>query len=250
MTIDTSKLKRYKPGYVHSNDGPGYISMLARDDGEYVRLEDVKAITSAIEQAMTQQRVECEAVDRDAWAEALELPEGYTVEEFLPGGWHYAWTRADGERMVSGTTWNHPALAAIAAWQYAPTTTPHPSADAVRELQNEVDRLNAIVNTPQSNDFLRAVSTEAEHQRQRWGSDHDRGKTPADWFWLVGYLAGKALHAHAASDLTKAEHHVITAAAALANWHMAMFGNTDMCPGIDGESLLTSPTTGADGDNT
>lgn len=134
MSIDTSKLNRYKPGYVHSNDGPGYISMLAREDGEYVRLEDVKAITRAIEQAMTQQRGDDEAVDRDAWAEALELPEGYTVEEFLPGGWHYAWTRTDGERMVSGTTWNHPALAAIAAWQYAPATTPHPSADAVREL--------------------------------------------------------------------------------------------------------------------
>ena len=56
MTIDTSKLKRYKPGYVHSNDGPGYLSMIARDDGEYVRLEDVKAITSALEQAPTQQR--------------------------------------------------------------------------------------------------------------------------------------------------------------------------------------------------
>ena len=79
---------------------------------------------SAIEQALTQQRGDGEAVDRDAWAEALELPEGYTVEEFLPGGWHYAWTRSDGERMVSGTTWNHPALAAIAAWQYAPATTP------------------------------------------------------------------------------------------------------------------------------
>ena len=88
----------------------------------------------AIEQALTQQRGHGEAVDRDAWAEALELPEGYTVEEFLPGGWHYAWTRADGERMVSGTTWNHPALAAIAAWQYAPATTHQPSADAVREL--------------------------------------------------------------------------------------------------------------------
>ena len=88
----------------------------------------------ALQQALTQQRGHGEAVDRDAWAEALELPEGYTVEEFLPGGWHYAWTRADGERMVSGTTWNHPALAAIAAWQYAPTTTHQPSADAVREL--------------------------------------------------------------------------------------------------------------------
>ena len=97
-------------------------------------LEIVAAIRELKEQALTQQRGHGEAVDRDAWAEALELPEGYTVEEFLPGGWHYAWTRADGERMVSGTTWNHPALAAIAAWKYAPDTTPQPSADAVREL--------------------------------------------------------------------------------------------------------------------
>ena len=97
-------------------------------------LEIVAAIRELKEQALTQQRGHGEAVDRDAWAEALELPEGYTVEEFLPGGWHYAWTRADGERMVSGTTWNHPALAAIAAWKYAPDTTPQTSADAVREL--------------------------------------------------------------------------------------------------------------------
>ena len=138
MSIDTSKLNRYKPGYVHSNDGPGYISMLAREDGEYVRLEDVIAITTALEQSLTQQRGNGEAVDRDAWAEALELPQGYTVEEFLPGGWHYAWTRTDGERMVSGTTWNHPALAAIAAWKYAPDTTPQPSADAVRELVSKM----------------------------------------------------------------------------------------------------------------
>ena len=52
-----------------------------------------------------------------AMVEALEMPDGYEVQEFLPGGWHYAWTRSDGEQMVSGTTWNHPALAAIAAWQ-------------------------------------------------------------------------------------------------------------------------------------
>ncbi len=97
-------------------------------------LEIVAAIRELKEQALTQQRGHGEAVDRDAWAEALELPQGYTVEEFLPGGWHYAWTRADGERMVSGATWNHPALAAIAAWQYAPATTPQPSEDAVREL--------------------------------------------------------------------------------------------------------------------
>lgn len=105
---------------------------------------------------------------------------------------------------------------------------------------SEVDRLNGIINTPKKDDFLRAVSTEAEHQRQRWGSDHDAGKTPADWFWLVGYLAGKALHAHTTGDTDKAEHHVITTAAALANWHLAMFGKTDMRPGINPERVAAN----------
>ncbi|KAF1042598.1 MAG: hypothetical protein GAK35_02645 [Herbaspirillum frisingense] len=105
------------------------------------------------------------------------------------------------------------------------------------EKDAEIARLNQIINNPQSGDFLRAVSTEGEHQRQRWGSSHDAGKAPADWFWLVGYLAGKALHAHSGGDMQKAEHHVITAAAALLNWHMAMFGKTGMRPGI-GEAAI------------
>jgi hypothetical protein len=113
----------------------------------------------------------------------------------------------------------------------------HPTASPVEEvLRAEISRLNAIINMPQSDEFLRAVSTEAEHQRQRWSSSHDAGKTPADWFWLVGYLAGKALHAHAEGNTEKAEHHIITTAAACANWHRAMFGKTDMRPGIDGET--------------
>lgn len=100
-------------------------------------------------------------------------------------------------------------------------------------LTKEVERLNAIINTPQSNDFLRATSTEAEHQRQRWGSKHDAGKTQADWYWLIGYLAGKALYANLAGDTKKAEHHIITTAAVLLNWHLSMFGGTDMRLGID-----------------
>jgi hypothetical protein len=95
----------------------------------------------------------------------------------------------------------------------------------------EIARLNAIINTPQADDFLRAVSIEAEHQRQRWGTAHDGGKEPADWFWLIGYLAGKALHAHVSGDTAKAEHHVITTAAACSNWHRGLFGKTDMRPG-------------------
>jgi hypothetical protein len=109
---------------------------------------------------------------------------------------------------------------------------PEPRAEVTR-LRAEIDRLNAIINTPHADEFLRAVSIEAEHQRQRWSSEHDAGKTPADWFWLVGYLAGKALHAAAACDAKKAEHHIITTSAACANWHLALFGKTDMRPGID-----------------
>jgi len=119
---------------------------------------------------------------------------------------------------------------------------PPEGARVVDGRDTEIARLNAIINTPQADDFLRAVSTEAEHQRQRWGNAHDAGKAPADWFWLVGYLGGKALHAHTAGNVEKAEHHVITTAAACANWHRAMFGKTNMRPGIDGEAALAAPT--------
>lgn len=105
--------------------------------------------------------------------------------------------------------------------------------EVIANLRAENARLNAIINTPQADDFLRAVSTEAEHQRQRWSSDHDAGKTAADWFWLIGYLAGKALHAHVMGNQDKAEHHIITTAAACANWHRALFGRTSMRPGIE-----------------
>lgn len=102
------------------------------------------------------------------------------------------------------------------------------------ELSNalaEIARLNTIINTPHADDFICAVSIEAEHQRQRWSEKGDAGKAPSDWFWLVGYLAGKALHEHAAGNVAKGEHHVITTAAACANWHRALFGKTDMRPG-------------------
>ena len=93
-------------------------------------------------------------------------------------------------------------------------------------------RLLALINNPELTRFAEGVVLEAAHQRERWGSDHDSGKTPADWFWLIGYLAGKGLHAHSAADTHKALHHMVTAAAALANWHGAILGTHDMRPGI------------------
>ncbi|WP_369070802.1 hypothetical protein [Burkholderia gladioli] len=147
-------------------------------------------------------------------------------------------TVEDAMRIVMANWGDKDAIECVFRANVAPTTArtlskvPADAGEAVA-LRAEVDRLNAIINTPQSGDFLRAVSIEAEHQRQRWSSEHDAGKTPADWFWLVGYLAGKGLHAHAAGNAEKAEHHVITTAAALANWHLAIFGKSDMRPGTE-----------------
>lgn len=96
----------------------------------------------------------------------------------------------------------------------------------------EIGRLNALLNTPETEDFYKGIELEAAHQRQRWPSEQDAGKTPADWFWLVGYLAGKCLTSVIGGDTQKALHHTISTAAALANWHRAIKGAGNMRPGI------------------
>lgn len=100
-------------------------------------------------------------------------------------------------------------------------------------LQMKLQRLLAERDHPETEDFFRGVPLEAAHQRARWPSEQDAGKTPGDWFWLVGYLAGKCLAAHIAGNREKALHHTISTAAALANWHLAIKGVSNMRPGID-----------------
>lgn len=98
----------------------------------------------------------------------------------------------------------------------------------MHDASMELERLDALLNTPHTAEFLEAVKLEAMHQRERWAAEHDAGKTDADWFWLVGYLAGKAIRGD-----EKAVHHIITTAAALLNWHAAKTGaDTRMRPGI------------------
>lgn len=98
-----------------------------------------------------------------------------------------------------------------------PMTYPFPA--TVEQLEAEVARLKALLNTPELEDFAKAVPLEAAHQRERWGQEHDARKEPEDWFWVVGYLAGKALRSHIEGNVEKAKHHTITCAAVLANWH-------------------------------
>ena len=100
--------------------------------------------------------------------------------------------------------------------------------------EDRVRELEALLNAPELHSFASAIVREAAHQRARWGTEHDAGKEPSDWFWLLGYLAGKALHAAVAGDREKALHHTISSAAALANWHAALLGaDTTMRPGIE-----------------
>lgn len=112
---------------------------------------------------------------------------------------------------------------------------PSTSKPAPREREAVRDE---IINTPETADFMAGVPIEAAHQRERWGADHDAGKGPLDWFWLIGYLAQKAATAAIAGESEKALHHTISTAAALANWHAALSGKSNaMRPGIDATAL-------------
>lgn len=86
----------------------------------------------------------------------------------------------------------------------------------------EAHRLHGLINNPHTDEFLRATQLEAAHQRDRWGEAHDRGKSAENWFWLVGYLAGKCLRAVITGDRDKALHHTISSGAALCNWYEAI----------------------------
>lgn len=100
----------------------------------------------------------------------------------------------------------------------------------------EIDRLDRLINSPHAGEFLEAVRVEAAHQVERWGVEHDAGKTDADWLWLIGWLAGKALHnppkeGADAADLKR--HRIVTVAAAALNWHAQACGTSNrMRPGI------------------
>lgn len=100
--------------------------------------------------------------------------------------------------------------------------------------QNRIEELEATLNTPEVRSFMDGVNNEAAHQRARWGVEHDAGKSAADWFWLLGYVAGKALQADKVGDTEKLLHHIVTTAAVCANWHLNVSGaDTSMRPGIE-----------------
>ena len=135
----------------------------------------------------------------------------------------------------------------------------------MRNVQEDLKRLQDLLNTPLYKEFTAAVEREAAHQVARWGTPHDRGKAPEDWYWLLAYLSGKALRAHidylakvqanrdhavslritseegdtvfdtdanVGALRDKALHHTISSAAVLLNWHAHILGqDTGFTPG-------------------
>ncbi len=89
----------------------------------------------------------------------------------------------------------------------------------LRQLVAERDRLRALINTPETADFVKAVQIEAAHQRERFGEAHDAMKNGNDWIFLVGYLLGKCDQAFKDGNHEKALHHCVSSAAVIANRH-------------------------------
>jgi hypothetical protein len=121
------------------------------------------------------------------------------------------------------------------AWRGEVDELAHLRAENIRlgaanaELTAELARLSTLINSPHTDDFLAAVRLEAAHQVGRWPSEHDAGKEDTDWYWLIGYLGGKALHnppKPGVADRALQLHRIITIAAAALNWHRARSGGS------------------------
>lgn len=97
--------------------------------------------------------------------------------------------------------------------------------DKLNALTEENARLHSLINNPEIENFIAGVKLEAAHQREKWGEDHDMQKAPEDWFWTLGYLAGKALSAQKIGDNEKLKHHLISSCALLCNYHKQIKNN-------------------------
>ncbi len=122
----------------------------------------------------------------------------------------------------------HERWCAPCTWYVCDWANSHEAERHVLALWDELQRIEALLNTPETLDFGKAVVLEAAHQRERWGEEDRAKKSDADWFWLIGYLAGKAIR----PNNEKLLHHIITIAAACANWHRNRMPKAESCEGI------------------
>lgn len=83
---------------------------------------------------------------------------------------------------------------------------------SIAVLKAENERLRALINNPQADDFIEAIKTEAAHQCERWD---DSKNTNADWMWRLAYISTKTVHK---DDKSKVKHWIVSCGALCLNW--------------------------------
>lgn len=145
---------------------------------------------------------------------------------FIPGVWRCP--RCEFELVRTSIDANSGRFGTTTEDRYESEGCPNDGTEMVRVSWKErVADLSKHIDTPEIHDFIGGAVSEAQHQRSRWGTEHDEGKSPSDWLWLVAYLATKATQAERYGDHDRYLHHIITCAAACANWHA--HANGDDC---------------------
>ncbi|WP_298702603.1 hypothetical protein [uncultured Variovorax sp.] len=171
----------------------------------------------------------CQAWDdaRD-WLEATSAPERPIGEVVVST----SLTGEDGLQVIKWAADAPPISVGMKVYAAASVGATEPT--LTNAERDELQRLRALINTPHTKDWMAATELEAAHQVERWSAAHDAGKQPEDWFWLLGYLSGKALAALRSGDHEKGLHHIVSSSAALLNWHRNVTGkSTSMRPGIE-----------------
>ncbi len=82
----------------------------------------------------------------------------------------------------------------------------------ILEKSKEIERLKALINSPQTDDFIEAIKTEAAHQCERWDDSQNNN---VDWLWRLAYISTKTVHKE---DQSKLKHWIVSCGALCLNW--------------------------------
>ncbi len=88
---------------------------------------------------------------------------------------------------------------------------------------NQIEMLHEFyqeqINTPEIDDFIKAVKVEAAHQTEKWGAEEEAKKYHFDYALVLDKLKGKQAIAIWDRNAEKYKHHLITMAAVCHNVH-------------------------------
>lgn len=85
--------------------------------------------------------------------------------------------------------------------------------------QSLLKNLDATINHPEIEDFLKGVQLEAAHQTLRWGIENEESSPPHHFILVMNKIIGKMACDIFDFDSEKFKHHVIAVAAEMFNIH-------------------------------